>query len=130
KPDAPAEHRSPFKPIRTKADMQFTELLTKTARVADKLTVVRCMTQPTPGIGTSHPKGSQYVYSGEAPGGPVEMPDISSVVAHRLGAGALYLPSNILLPGTDEQAASSSIGFLPPGFSAFKTGGNLAEPNW
>src|SRR5205085_6993844 len=59
KPDAPAEHRSPFKPIRTKADMQFTELLTKTARVADKLTVVRCMTQPTPGIGNSHPKGSQ-----------------------------------------------------------------------
>lgn len=130
KPDAPAEHRSPFKPIRTKADMQFTELLTKTARVADKLTVVRCMTQPTPGIGNSHPKGSQYIYSGEAPGGPVEMPDISSVVAHRMGTGALYLPSNILLPGTDEQAASSQVGFLPPGFAVFKTGGSPADPNW
>lgn len=131
KPDAPAEHRSPFKPIKTRADgMIFTELLSKTARIADKLTIVRCMTQPTPGIGNSHPKGSQYVFSGEAPGGPVEMPDISSVVAHKMGTEALYLPSNILLPGTDEQAASSTVGFLPPGYTVFKTGGSPADPNW
>ncbi len=131
KPDAPLEHRSPFKPIRTAADgMLFTELLSKTARIADKLTVVRCMTQPTPGIGNSHPKGSQYVFSGEAPGGPIEMPDIGSVVAHRMGTEALYLPSNILLPGTDEQAETSRVGFLPPGFAAFKTGGSPADPDW
>ncbi|HLK58279.1 MAG TPA: DUF1501 domain-containing protein [Chthonomonadaceae bacterium] len=131
KPDAPAEHRSPFKPIRTKVDgVYFTELLRQTAQVADKLTVVRCMTQPTPGIGNSHPKGSQYVYSGEAPGGPVDYPDISSVVAHRMGTDALYLPSNILLPGTDEQAASSQVGFLPPGYAVFKTGGSPADPHW
>lgn len=131
KPDAPLEHRSPFKPIKTRADgMQFTELLTRTAQVADKLAIVRCMTQPTPGIGNSHPLGSQYIYSGEAPGGPVDMPDISSVVAHQVGTDALYLPSNILLPGTDEQAASSHIGFLPPGYAVFKTGGSPADPNW
>ncbi len=131
KPEAPLEHRSPFKPIRTNVPgMLFTELLSKTARVADKLTVVRCMTQPTPGIGNSHPKGSQYVFSGEAPGGPIEMPDIGSVVAHRMGTSALYLPSNILLPGTDEQAAESRVGFLPPGYAAFKTGGSPADPTW
>jgi len=131
KPDAPAEHRSPFKPISTRVSgMQFTELLAKTAGVADKLTVVRCMTQPTPGVGNSHPKGSQYVFSGEAPGGPLEMPDISSVVAQRLGTDALYLPSNALLPGTSEQAGTSTVGFLPPGFAVFKTGGNLADPGW
>ncbi len=131
KPDAPTEHRSPFKTIKTNVPgMYFTELLTKTARVADKLTVVRCMTQPTPGIGNSHPKGSQYIFSGEAPGGPVEMPDISSVVAQQTGTEALYLPSNILLPGTSEQASTSQVGFLPPGFTVFKTGGNLADPTW
>src|SRR5207249_6197256 len=71
KPDAVAEHRSPFKPIPTQVPgVQFTELLARTAAVADKLAVVRCMTQPKPGIGDSHPKGSQYVFSGEAPGGP------------------------------------------------------------
>ncbi len=131
KPDAPVEHRSPFKMIKTKADgMYFTELLTRTAQFADKLTVVRCMIQPTPGIGNSHPKGSQYIFSGEAPGGPIEMPDISSVVAHKMGTDALYLPSNILLPGTSEQAYNSTVGFLPPGYTVFKTGGSAADPNW
>ena len=72
KPDATTEHRSPFKTISTVVPgMQFTELLSRTAKVADKLSVVRCMTQPTPGIGDSHPKGSQYIFSGEAPGGRV-----------------------------------------------------------
>ena len=131
KPDAPTEHRSPFKTIKTKADgVYVTELLTHTAKLMDKLAIVRCMTQPTPGIGNSHPKGSQYVYSGEAPGGPVEMPDIGSIVAQRLGTKAPYLPSHILLPGTDEQADSSRIGFMPPGYTAFKTGGSPADPKW
>ncbi len=131
KPDAPLEHRSPFKTIKTSVEgFYVTELLSQTARLAKHLAVVRCMTQPTPGIGNSHPKGSQYVYSGEAPDGPVEMPDIGSVVANRLGTTTPYLPANILLPGTDEQADSSRIGFLPPGFSAFKTGGSPANPAW
>lgn len=131
KPDAPAEHRSPFKPISTNVPgIQFTELLTKTARVANKLSIVRCMTQPTPGIGNSHPLGSQYIYSGEAPGGPIELPDMSAIIANRMGAGVPYLPSNILVPGTDEQAAMSRIGFLPPGYAVFKTGGSPADPRW
>ena len=131
KPDAPTEHRSPFKTIRTKADgVYVTELLSQTAKVMDKLAIVRCMTQPTPGIGNSHPKGSQYIYSGEAPGGPVEMPDIGAVVAQQLGTKAPYLPAHILLPGTDEQADASRIGFLPPGHTAFKTGGSPADPRW
>lgn len=131
KPDMPVEHKSPFKTIKTNVEgIYFTELLSKTAKIANRLTIVRCMTQPTPGIGNSHPKGSQYIFSGEAPGGPVEMPDISSVVAHRSGTAALYLPSNILLPGTSEQAYNSQIGFLPPGYAVFKTGGSPADPNW
>ncbi len=131
KPEAPVEHRSPFKQIGTAADgMYFTELLSRTAKVANHLTVVRCMTQPTPGIGNSHPLGSQYIYSGEAPGGPVELPDMSSIIAARMGTLAPYLPSNILVPGTDEQAGASRIGFLPPGFAVFKTGGSPADPGW
>ncbi len=82
KPDIAAEHRSPFKPIATKVPgLQVTELLKQTALHAEKLTVIRCMTQPTPGIGNSHAKGSQYIFSGEAPGGPMEMPDIGSAVS-------------------------------------------------
>src|SRR5258708_30627805 len=71
KPELASEHASPFKPISTQVPGIFvTELLEKTTKHMDKLAIVRCMTQPTPGIGNSHPKGSQYIYSGEAPGGP------------------------------------------------------------
>src|SRR4051812_6937729 len=42
KPEAFVDHRSPFKPIDTRVPgMRFTELLTHTAAVADKLAVVR-----------------------------------------------------------------------------------------
>lgn len=131
KPKLPAEHRSPFSNIATSVPgVHFTELLKQTSVFADRLTLVRCMTQPTPGIGNSHPQGSQYVFSGEAPGGPVDMPDISSVVSLVLGNPTTHLPSNIMVPGTNEQAASSQIGFLPPAHKVFKTGGNLSDPNW
>jgi hypothetical protein len=132
KPDAVAEHRSPFKPIATTVPgMRFTELLTKTARHAEKLSIVRCMTQPTPGIGNSHPKGSQYIFSGEAPGGPVEMPDIGSILSTRMGSACRYLPPYIMIPGNSEQAAESRTGFLPSGTAAFKTGGvDLSVPDW
>ena len=131
KPAAAAEHKSPFSTIDTNVPgIQFSELLRQTSQHVDKLTLLRCMTQPTPGIGNSHPKGSQYIFSGETPGGPVEMPDMSSVVAMQMGSAASHLPSNILVPGTSEQAKETRIGFLPPAYRVFKTGGNLASPTW
>jgi len=131
KPAAPEEHRSPFRPIQTKLPgVHVTELLAGTAAHLDKLTVVRCMTQPTPGIGNSHPKGSQYIFSSEPPGGPVEMPDISSVASYLMGSPARHLPSNILVPGTSEQQHNTRVGFLPPAHTVFKTGGRPHQPGW
>ncbi len=131
KPDAIVEHRSPFRPIQTRVPgMNFTELLKETgSRVANHLTVIRCMTQKV-GVGDSHPKGSQYIFSGEVPGGPEVMPDISSVVSYRLGTVAKNLPSNIMVPGTSEQHYNTKIGFLPSQHQVFKTGGQPHLPNW
>ena len=130
KPNAPSEHRSIFKPIGTKVPgMQFTELLAKTAKVADKLAVVRSMYHKIKV--DDHPKGTQYILSGEVPGGPVEMPDIGSVVAFRSGSDCGYLPPYVMVPGNHEQAAMTRTGYLPPSFAAFKTTGtNLADPKW
>jgi len=120
KPRANAVHRSPFKTISTQVPgMQFTELLSKTAQVANKLTVVRCMRQPKPNIGNSHPLGSQYIFSGIDPTGPVEMPDIGSVVASQLGTTARYLPAYIL-EGSGEQSDRSRVGFLPASRKAYR----------
>lgn len=120
KPRANPVHRSPFKTISTSVPgMQFTELLSKTASVADKLTVVRCMRQPKPNIGNSHPLGSQYIFSGIDPTGPVEMPDIGSVVASQLGTQAPHLPAYIL-EGSGEQSDTSRVGFLPASRKAYR----------
>ena len=131
KPDAAAEHRSPFRPISTNVPgIHVSELLKQTARHMDKLTLVRCMTQPLPGVANSHPLGAQYIYSGEPPGGAVEMPDMSAAIAMLMGSKASHLPSSIMVPGTNEMASATRTGFLPPAYQMFKTGGNLADPQW
>lgn len=131
KPDALAEHRSPFKPIATRVPgMQFTELLTHTARVADKLAVVRSMHHLKSGA-DAHPNGTQYALSGSHPGSPLTMPDIGSVVSQLIGSECKYLPPYVMVPGNDEQAAETRTGFLPASTKVFKTGGrDLSDPGW
>lgn len=120
KPAANPVHRSPFKTISTAVPgMQFTELLSRTAAHADKLTVVRCMRQPKPNIGNSHPLGSQYIFSGADPTGPVELPDIGSVVSAKLGTKARHLPAYIY-EGSGEQSGMSRLGFLPASHKAYR----------
>jgi hypothetical protein len=131
KPEAVAEHRSPFKPINTVVPgLQFTELLAKTARVADRLAVIRSMHHTT-NVANGHPLGTQYALSGAVPAGPLEMPDIGSVVAHLQGSNCRYLPPYVMVPGNHEQAAMMRHGFLPASTKVFKTGGrDLSDPAW
>jgi hypothetical protein len=115
KPEAIAEHRSPFKPIDTNVPgMQFTDLLAHTARQADKLAVVRSMHHRVSVSG--HPDGTQYLLSGARPGGPILMPDVGSVVAKLVGSPCGYLPPYIMAPGNGEQSYNTSQGFLSPGY--------------
>jgi len=128
KPDMPAEHRSPFKPISTSAPgVQFTELLAKTAKVAHHLAVVRGMHHT---IG-DHPQGTAYMLRGNNPNGPLNYPDLGSVVSQVIGSACDYLPPYIMVPGNSEQAYNSSHGFMSAGRAAFKTGGNdLSASGW
>ena len=131
KPDVVVDHRSPFRPIATNVPgMRFTELLSRTARVADKLTVVRSMRHLRAGA-DAHPSGTRYVLSGSHPVGPIEWPDLGSVAGHVLGSNCHYLPPYIMVPGNDEQAGEAKPGFLPGATRAFKTGGrDLSDPSW
>jgi hypothetical protein len=120
KPTKNSVHRSPFETIQTAApDIRFTELLSRTAKVADKLSVVRCMRQPKPNVGNSHPLGSQFIFSGTDPTGPITMPDMGSVVSQLLGTPARHLPAYVL-EGSGEQSKESRLGFLPASHKAFK----------
>ena len=131
KPTSPAEHRSPYQPIATSVPgIQFTELCKNIARVAHKLSVVRSMYHKN-GAVSGHPDGTRYALSGEVPGGPLEMPDIGSIVSQVQGTACQYLPGYIMVPGNHEQAAEAKNGFLPAAYKAFKTGGkDLSDANW
>ena len=62
KPDISSEYRGPFQTIQTKIPgVQFTELLPRQARIADKFTVLRSMQQTAGG----HPAGSMQMLSGD-----------------------------------------------------------------
>jgi len=131
KPDAISDHRSPYKPIATKVPgMRFTELLKETAKVADKLSVIRSMHHPKDGA-SGHPEGTRYVLSGSHPSNPTRMPDIGSVVAHVLPKSQKGLPPYVMVPGNHEQADQTNSGFLPVGYGVFKTGGqDLSALDW
>jgi hypothetical protein len=59
------------------------------------------------------------------------MPDIGSIVAHRIGTVSPWLPPYIMVPGNDEQNAMTRHSFLPADVKVFKTGGrDLAAPDW
>lgn len=132
KPDVVVDHRSPYRPVATRVPgMQFTELLTKTANVADKLAVVRSMHHRSGRVAAGHPDGTQYALSGSHPGSSFEMPDIGSLVAHILGTECRDLPPYIMVPGNSEQAKESRTGFLPAATRVFKTGGaDLSARDW
>ncbi len=131
KPEAVAEHKSPFGPVSTTVPgMQFTSLLSKTAKVAHKLAVVRSMHHDKAGA-DAHPNGTQYALSGAHPTSIVEMPDIGSVVTQLLPSPVSALPPYVMVPGNSEQAAETRTGFLPRSLAVFKTGGrDLADPEW
>jgi len=131
KPQAPVDHRSPFKPISTTAPgVQFTELLPHTSRVADKLAIVRSMRHPKSGA-NGHPDGTQYMLSGSHPSSPMEMPDVGCIATKIIGSECRDLPPYIMVPGNSEQNASARTGFLPAANRVFKTGGrDVSSPDW
>ena len=128
KPDQVSDHRSPFKPIKTNVPgIEFTELLAKTARHADKLAVLRGMHHT---IG-DHPAGTAFALRGNNPNAAIHYPDMGSVVAHVMGSDCGYLPPYVMIPGNSEQAYNTSHGFLPPSRAVFKTGGDdISDPKW
>jgi hypothetical protein len=128
KPDLAADDRSPHAPIKTSAEgVQFTSLLTKTAKVAHKLAVVRGMTHR---IG-DHPMGTAYMLRGNNPSGPLNYPDLGCVVSEVIGSECSFLPPYIMVPGNSEQAYNTSYGFLPASRAVFKTqGDDLSDPKW
>src|SRR5262245_51874355 len=82
KPDAPAEVRGPFQPIKTAVrGMEICELLPNTAKVVDKIAIVRSVTSP---LG-EHGLANHYLFTGYKPSPVLQYPSLGSVVAEVRG---------------------------------------------
>ncbi|MFM8892064.1 MAG: DUF1501 domain-containing protein, partial [Planctomycetia bacterium] len=95
KPEAPAEVRGPFKPIRTKTDaFEVSELLPKHAAIADRFSLVRSCHH---GGAAVHDAGWQIMQTGRRFTGGIESPHAGSVASYLLGRRT-DLPSFVVLP--------------------------------
>ncbi len=104
KPDAPAEVRGEFKPISTAVPgLQICELMPKTARLTDRLAVLRAVSSDD----NAHSSSGYYMMTGVPhspmnaenanPGFPNDWPNLGSIVRKLLPERG-SLPSSIRLP--------------------------------
>jgi Protein of unknown function (DUF1501) len=122
KPSAPAEVRGPFQSINTNVNgIQISELLPETAKVTDKLAIVRSMTSP---LG-EHGIANQYMLTGYKPTPVLQYPSYGSVVSH-LRPGQPVLPPYIAIP----ESRGAGSGFLGRQHEPFTTGGDPSKPDF
>jgi len=123
KPDASAEVRGPFQPMKTAVrGMEICELMPNTAKVADKIAIVRSVTSP---LG-EHGLANHYLLTGYKPSPVLQYPSLGSVVAEVRG-GRPTLPPYTAIP---ESSAVMGAGFLGPARQPFAVGSDPAKPDF
>ena len=111
KPNAPAEVRGPFNPIPTAVPgTQLSEILPKTAKLADKFSLIRSMYHTATAV---HDTGYQLMQSGRLFSGGVEHPNMGCVLGYLKG-GRGELPAHVMVP----KVIGRTGGNLPHGESA------------
>lgn len=101
KPDAPAEYRGEFNPIKTNVPgMEICEHMPKLALVADKFAILRGVSHS---LG-AHDLGSQYLNTGNKPIPSLYFPCYGSVVAKEKGAPP-DMPAFVAVPSFGSEAA-------------------------
>jgi hypothetical protein len=117
KPNAPAEIRGPFQPIKTKVPgIDISEIFPKMAGHADKYSLVRSVYHTATAV---HDTGHQMMQTGRLFAGGVEHPHIGSSLSYLKG-GRGELPAHVLLP----RPMGRTGGNLPHGQNAGYLGKN------
>jgi hypothetical protein len=128
KPLAPSEYRGPLKSVQTVIPgIHFSEYLSKTAKIADKLTVVRSMTHGE----AAHERGTHNMFTGYKPSPAVNYPSFGSVVSQQLG-GRNSLPAYVCIPQkiSNNGQDVAGTGYLPTSFGPFSLGSDPAAPGF
>ena len=131
KPDAPAEVRGPFRPIRTRSpEIRISEILPRHLQLADRFSLVRTCMHKAAAV---HDTGRQLMQTGRLATGGVESPNAGCAVGYLRG-GKSGLPPHVVLPermrptGADLPQGQAA-GFLGSGHDPFVcTAGSLWRP--
>jgi hypothetical protein len=116
KPFAPIEYRGPFGSIETKLPgVRFGEHLKFTAKIADKVTIIRSMTHGE----AAHERGTHNMFTGYRPSPALSYPSFGSVVSHQLGSQN-NLPPYVCVPNVPNPYAGS--GYLSTAYGPFALG--------
>jgi hypothetical protein len=124
KPDAPLEYRGILGTVDTSLpEAQFSSHMKETARVADKLTVVRSMTHTE----VDHSRGQHSMFTGYRPSPALVYPSMGSVVAHEQGPRDAT-PPYVCVPTQGSDFLGS--GYLSNACGPFALGTDPARPNF
>ena len=124
KPLAPSEYRGPLKSVQTALPgVHFSEHLSKTAKIADKITVVRSMTHGD----AAHERGTSTMFTGYRPSPAVTYPSFGAVTSQQLG-GRNSLPAYVCVPQALNEVAGT--GYLSNAYGPFSLGSDPASPGF
>ena len=124
KPDAPAEYRGILSPIPTSIPgTYFSSHMPYSAKVADKITVVRSMTHTE----VDHSRGEHSMFTGYRPSPALVYPSMGSVVADQLGVRQA-MPAYVCVPNQGSQFLGS--GYLSNSCGPFALGTDPARSNF
>ncbi len=116
KPNAPIEYRGPHGTVKTSLDGEvFSDQMKHTAKIADKITVVRSMTHGE----AAHERGTHNMFTGYRPSPALSFPSYGSIVSHEFGVRN-NLPPYVCIPSMPNPYAGS--GYLSSAYGPFALG--------
>jgi hypothetical protein len=132
KPDAPAEVRGPFKPIRTQSpEIQISEVLPLHAKIANEFSLIRSCHHDGAAV---HDAGWQIMQTGRRFTGGVQTPHAGSVTGYLMGRKT-DLPPFVVLPelmgrGGGNLPNGQAGGFLGKAHDPFALMADPSKPNF
>lgn len=115
KPEAPIDIRGSFGVTKTKTGEILSDNFPETAKVLDKVTILRSLVGRVP----DHGLATYHLFTGYPQTAVIDYPQMGSVVAHELGKRG-ELPPYIAVP--NKNAFSGGTGFLSSAFGPFEIG--------
>ena len=118
---APIEYRGPLGTVDTVIPgVKFSQYLQETAKIADKITVVRSMTHGE----AAHERGTHNMFTGYRPSPAIQYPSFGAVVSHELGSRN-NLPPYVCVPNQPNEFAGT--GYMSSAYGPFSLGSDPAS---